>query len=550
GFNRRFDHFRDGVFQRTVAAALRLRYITVAVAFAGLIISIGLVASGRVGFNFFPSVEPDIAFANVRIAPGGGRTATEAALLEIEAAAYRAEAEFGYLEGGLIVQALAKVGSGIGRDNGLNSSGDEIGSVFLELTPADKRETRTDAFLAAWEAEVQPIAGLETLTLTPAQGGPPGREIDVRLSGGDPGALKRAASSVRQLLMSYPGINAVEDDLPYGKSELILELTEKGRALGFTTESVARQVRSAYAGVIAKRFARGEDEVLVRVRLDEAALAKQSVRDLYLRSPTGNETPLSEVVSFREKSGFAQIRREDGSRRVAVTAEVDETVTTSNIALDSLRRDGIAKIAAEAGVDFRFAGKAEEQAETFKDMGVGALIGVVLMYIVLSWVFGSFARPFAVMAIIPFGFIGATLGHLLMGYNLTILSMIALLGLAGILVNDSIVLISTIDRRIKDGDDLELATREGAVDRLRAVLLTSLTTIGGLAPLMFETSLQARFLIPMAVTIVFGLFFATALVLFLVPSLVMIGQDFRMCWLGVRRFLRRILGPDQGKQAV
>jgi multidrug efflux pump subunit AcrB len=362
--------------------------------------------------------------------------------------------------------------------------------------------------------------------------------------------LKRAAASVRQLLMSYPGINAVEDDLPYGKPELILELTEKGRALGFTTESVARQVRSAYSGAIAKRFARGEDEVLVRVRLDTTILANQSVRDLYLRSPSGDETPLSEVVSFREKSGFAQIRRVDGFRRVAVTAEVDETVTSSNIALAALRRDGIAKIAAEAGVTFQFAGKAEEQAETFKDMGVGALIGVVLMYIILSWVFGSFARPFAVMAIIPFGFIGATLGHLLMGYNLTILSMIALLGLAGILVNDSIVLISTIDRRIKDGDELLVATREGAVDRLRAVLLTSLTTIGGLAPLMFETSLQARFLIPMAVTIVFGLLFATALVLFLVPALVMIGEDFRASALGVRRFFRRIIGRNQGKQAA
>jgi len=190
-----------------------------------------------------------------------------------------------------------------------------------------------------------------------------------------------------------------------------------------------------------------------------------------------------------------------------------------------LERDGIQAIAAREDVKARFAGKAEEQAETFKDMGVGAIIGVVLMFIVLAWVFGSFGRPLAVMAIIPFGFIGAAIGHFVMGYDLTILSMIALLGLSGIAVNDSIVLITTIDGRIKNGEDIHTAAREGAVDRLRAVLLTSLTTICGLAPMMAETSLQARFLIPMAVTIVFGLGVVTFLVLFLIPALVVIGDD-------------------------
>ncbi|MEQ9122110.1 MAG: efflux RND transporter permease subunit, partial [Alphaproteobacteria bacterium] len=240
-----------------------------------------------------------------------------------------------------------------------------------------------------------------------------------------------AAAEVRGLLAAYPGVSGVEDDLPYGKPELIMELTDKGRALGFDTESVARQVRDAYAGAVATRFARGDDEVTVRVRLDEAALRRQSVRDLYLRAPGGAETPLSEVVSFREKEGFAQINREDGLRLTAITGEVDENVTTSDTVLAALERDGIAEIAARNGLGYRFAGKAEEQADTFSDMGTGALIGLILMYIVLAWVFGSFSRPFAVMAIIPFGFVGAALGHLVMGFDLTILSMIALLGLAG-----------------------------------------------------------------------------------------------------------------------
>lgn len=542
-FLQRFEAFREGAFRNLVGKALAWRYVTVASALGAFIIAVGLIAGGRVPFNFFPSVEPDVAFANLRIAPGGGRSATEDALREVESAAYRAELALGHPDGGLIVQALATVGTTAGREAGNGSSGDEIGSIFLELIPADRRDVRTNAFLAAWEDEIGPISGLESMTLTPAQGGPPGREIDVRLSGGDPIDLKRAAAEVRGLLRSYQGVSAIEDDLPYGKVELVMELTDKGRALGFTTESVARQVRDAYAGAVAKRFARGDDEVLVRVRLEQAVLAERGVRDLYLRAPGGAETPLSEVVNFREDAGFAQIRREDGARQVAVTAEIDETRTTSNDVLAALERDGVAGIADRHGLNYRFAGKAEEQAETFKDMGVGAGIGIVLMYIILAWVFGSFSRPFAVMAIIPFGFIGAALGHWLMGFDLTILSMIALLGLAGILVNDSIVLITTIDGRIAEGEDLETAAREGAVDRLRAVVLTSLTTIGGLMPMMFETSLQARFLIPMAVTIVFGLLAATLLVLFLVPALVLVGQDIRR---GVGRAFEWTRPPGAG----
>jgi multidrug efflux pump subunit AcrB len=349
----------------------------------------------------------------------------------------------------------------------------------------------------------------------------------VRLSGGDPAALKGAAQEVRQLLSNYSGTSAIEDDMPYGKPELVLELSSKGRAFGFTTENVARQVRDSYSGAIAKRFARGDDEVTVRVSLNEEALTEVPLRDLYLRSPSGTQIPLSEIVEFRETAGFSQIKREDGVRRIAVTAEIDEAVTTSNDVLAALEKDGLSGIAANYGVSYRFAGKAEEQQGTFKDMKTGAIIGLVLMYIVLCWVFGSFSRPIAVMLIIPFGFIGATLGHLFMGFDLTILSMIALLGLAGIVVNDSIVLIITIDGRRADGDDLVTAAAKGSVDRLRAVLLTSLTTIGGLTPMIFETSLQARFLIPMAVTIVFGLLVATFLVLFVVPALIVIGNDLK-----------------------
>jgi multidrug efflux pump subunit AcrB len=235
--------------------------------------------------------------------------------------------------------------------------------------------------------------------------------------------------------------------------------------------------------------------------------------------------PVSEVVVATDKQGFASIKREDGARQVAITAEIDKAVTTNDKVLDALGRDGLAEIAARHGLSFEFAGKAEEQARTLNDMKTGAVVGLIAIYIILAWVFASFAQPLVVMSVIPLGLVGAILGHWAMGFDLSILSLIALVGLSGIVVNDSIILVTTIDGRAREGEALESAIVNGTRDRLRAVILTSATTIGGLTPLMFERSLQAQFLIPMAVTIVFGLMATTFLVLIVVPALLAIKGD-------------------------
>ena len=330
---------------------------------------------------------------------------------------------------------------------------------------------------------------------------------------------------VRALLRRIPGLSDIEDDLPYGKQELVLEVTPRGRALGFTTESVGRQVRNAFEGVIAKRFPRGDEEVAVRVQYPRGTISEAALRDLYLRAPGGSEVPLSDVVEVTETSGFARIRREDGQRQVSIIAEVDEDVTTSGAVVAALGREGVPEIAARHGLTFDFKGKAEEQDLALGDLRTGAFVALAAIYIILAWVFGSYVQPLVVMSIIPFGIIGAVFGHLVMGFDITMLSLVALLGLSGILVNDSIILVSVINERRGRGEDAFAAIVGGTQDRLRAVLLTSLTTIGGLLPLMFETSLQARFLVPMAVTIVFGLIVATFLVLLVVPALMGIVED-------------------------
>lgn len=525
GFRRRFDaafaRFRDGPFRRAAALAVRWRHTTLAVAAASLIVSFGLIAGGRIQFVFFPSPEGDTVLADFSFAPGTPRARSEAMGAELDRALREAEAALAEPGESLVRLAVAKIGAPVdARQAETSVYGDHVGGMQAELAPSERRSVRTPALIAAWRERIRPPPGLETLTIRERQGGPPGRDLDIRLSGAPAETLKAAALDVRAALARYDGVSDAADDLPWGKRELIMEVTPRGRAMGFDTESVARQVRDAFEGAIALRFARGDEEVAVRVRLARDAAGEAALRGLYLRSPTGAEAPLAHVASLREKRGFALIRRQDGRREAAVAAEVDETAANPTELVTALAANDMPAIAAKHGVSYRFAGRAEEQAETLGDMQLGALVGFGAMYIVLAWVFASYVRPFAVMAIVPFGLVGAALGHLLLGFDLTILSLIGLLGLSGIVVNDSIILVSAIDERIAAGEPVHEAAVNGACDRLRAVVLTSLTTVGGLSPLLSETSLQAQFLKPMALTLVFGLMGATLLVLFVVPALV------------------------------
>jgi multidrug efflux pump subunit AcrB len=526
-FNRGFDLFRDGPFRRLVTWAIEWRYLTIAAAIACFVCSMGLVLGARVGFVFFPQPEADRIYANVRMAASSSRQQTEAMLQELERALVVAEEHLTDGEGGLVMMRLAKLGNTSGGGGANDERGDHIASMAVELEPSDSREIRTEEVIDAWRAELHEIPVVEALTIRPATAGPPGREVDIRLSGEDIGALKTVAQEIQVLLARYPGVTDIKDDLPYGKEDLILELTPHGRALGFTTESVARQVRGAFEGVIAQRFPRGDKEITVRVQFSRKNIGADILDHFYLRSPTDSEVALSEVVSIRSQQGFSLLKREDGKRQVAITAELAEDLITTDKVIEALERDGVRTIASQHEIDVSFSGKAEEQTETLADMRLGALIGLSSIYIILAWVFASYTRPLVVMSLIPLGFVGATLGHWILGFDLTMLSMIALVGLSGIVVNDSIILVSTIRDRLESGESMHEAIVMGACERFRAVILTSATTIGGLSPLMFETSLQAQFLIPMAITISFGLFVTTFLVLLVIPALIAVQSDCR-----------------------
>jgi multidrug efflux pump subunit AcrB len=288
------------------------------------------------------------------------------------------------------------------------------------------------------------------------------------------------------------------------------------------------------------RFPRGDDEVTVRLVQAPASPGSQALREFELRSPTGTFVPLSEVVDMTERQGFSAIQRRDGRSTISVTGDIDTAVTTTGGVVEQLTAGGGLDLIAGQSRRHLFLRRALRGAgKRFADLRLGVAVALSVIYIILAWVFASYWRPIAVLLIIPFGIVGAIFGHWVLGYQLTILSFIGLLGLAGILVNDSIILVARLEERRAAGDTIAEAAIGASRDRLRAVLLTSLTTIGGLLPLLYEKSLQAQFLLPMAITIVFGLAMTTLLVLFLVPALVGIGDD-------VTRALTFIYGRRRG----
>ena len=520
-FDGGFERLRMGPFRLVAQAAFRWRYATLGLALASLILSIGAVMGGRVGFQFFPSPEGETLNAHIVMAAGTPREDVEAVLVEIDQALVTATDDLAPEGETLIDSRVAEIGIA-GNIRGMNAA-----QISVQLNASEVRTVRTTDIVRAWRAAIPTIPGVEMLTIQERRGGPPGRDLDIRLSGGSPDTLKTAALELREVLAGYAGVSNIGDDLAYGKPEIIMALTPRGTALGFTLQSVGQQVRDAFDGAIARRFAEGEDEVTIRVLRDQPEDGFAALENLSLKSPQGIFVPLTEIVTLNERQGFSAIQRINGATTVSVSADLDTNVTTPAEMVAALQSGSVPAIARSHGLAYEFAGRDEERRKSFADLRFGAFVALGLIYLILAWLFASYSLPLAVMLIIPCGFVGALVGHLLLGFPLTILSLMGLLGLSGILVNDSIILVSRAVERRGWGEDLETAVVMASCDRFRAVLLTSLTTVGGLTPLLFERSLQAQFLMPMAVTLVFGLAFATLFVLFLVPAVLGIGHDLR-----------------------
>lgn len=530
-----FARFRDGPFRRMVERALRWRGTTVAISLGLMILAVGLIAGGRIGFVFFPTPEGQVVYANATFVAGTPRAHTEAFLGELERALLAAEAELG---GGLVQTAVSRLGGTITSGSGSSARGDQLAGIMVELTPPDTRTVRNERFLATWREKLPPTPGIELLTFTARQSGPPGRDINIRLTGDDADALKTAALELAETLNSIPGVSEPEDDMPYGREQLIYRLTPAGEALGLTTESLGRQLRAAFDGALAQLVQVGRDELEVRVMLPRAERSRLDVFErITVSLPDGRFVPLTTVASWEARRGFEALRHAEGRLAVEVSAAVDAELSNANAVQAELERNTLPALSERYGFDFSFEGRSADQRETMADMRAGLILGLGLIYLVLVWSFSSWSWPLVVMSAIPLGLAGAIFGHWALGIDLTILSMFGLFGLAGIVVNNSIILVTLFKELHHKGAVLQDALIGASCGRLRAVLLTSLTTIGGLTPLMFERSLQAQFLIPMATSIAFGLGFSALLVLFFVPALLSLLETMR-AWMGLRAPLR------------
>jgi multidrug efflux pump subunit AcrB len=522
--DRGFDAFRDRLFRPFATLAIANRFTTVAASVALLLFAVGLMAGGRIGFTFFPTPESQIINANVTFVAGTPRATVDRFLAHLEEAVHATEQALDEERGsGEIINVVLAFH---GAKSGGGAAADQLGGLTVELIDGDLRDVRNAEFIQAWRERIDPPAGLENLTIASRRVGPPGRDLTIRLMGPDAEVLKAAAVDLSETISGIEGVREVEDDMAYGREQLIYSLTPAGEALGLTVADLGRQLRTAFDGQLVQIFQDGPDEVEVRVRLPEAERATlASLYRLNIRTPSGESVPLTSVADWRSRRGFEVLRHADGRLAVEVTADVDTSVNNSNRITAALQQGPLTALERDYGIHYSFEGRSADQRDTLDDMKKGLILGLILIYVILAWVFSSYGWPLVVMAVIPFGLTGALIGHWVMGIDLTILSLFGMFGLSGIVVNDSIILVTFYKHLRASGMAVQQALVEAACQRLRAVMLTSMTTVAGLTPLLFEKSYQAQFLIPMATSIAFGLAFATVLVLLVIPSLLSMHES-------------------------
>ncbi len=534
------DRFIHRGYQPFLETVLEWRYLTLAVGGATLLLTIGLVAGGRIQFVFFPNVEADFVAADITMPQGTPAEVTAAAVRRLEetALAVRAELEGENTEDGdrVFRHVLAAIGEQPLRIvRGLNSgetgaefSAAHLGEVTIELVPSEKRSVTSAFVVNRWRELTGPIPEAVELTFSSSLFSP-GEPINVQFTGPDIDDLNRVSRGLQERLAGYPGVFDISDSFLEGKQEIKLFIKPSAEALGLTLSDLARQVRQGFYGEEVQRIQRGRDDVKVMVRYP--ADRRRSLGDLEtmrIRTPDGIEVPFRTVAEAKIGRGFASIRRVDRRRAINVTAEVDTAEANPNDILADLRDSVLPGLLADhPEIHFTFEGQGREQRETLSGLFRGFAIALMVIYTLMAIPFRSYLQPLIVMSAVPFGLVGAVWGHALLGLDLTILSMFGIVALAGVVVNDNLVLVNYINRTRARGVPLGGAIRQAGVARFRPILLTSLTTFAGLTPLLLEKSVQARFLVPMAVSLAFGVLFATFISLLLVPAGYLILEDLR-----------------------
>ncbi|MEM9317842.1 MAG: efflux RND transporter permease subunit [Pseudomonadota bacterium] len=536
--NRGFDWLRDRAFRPFIRGVIWMRYPVVAAAILILASQAALFIRGDVNWRFFNAPELSSVAGNFAMLDGATREDSLAMMAELQRAAEAVAARYEEEHGANpIIYAVTEIGGGTGRglSSAANKDSDLLGSIAIELIDADLRSYSSFAFVADLQDEVRQLPLVEELSFRGFRGGPGGDAIDVELFGAETDVLKEAAEAIKAALAVNPEVSALEDNLAYDREELSLSLTPQGEALGFEISALGQVLRNRLGGIEAARFPDGVRTGSIRVELPEDELTADFLERMLLRTGSGEYVPLADIVSVTARTGFSSILRENGVVTVSVTGDLseDDPVRAEAI-MEELETLILPQIAAEYGVGFDLSGLAEQERDFLSDAGLGLAFCLAGIYLVLAWIFASWTRPAVVMAIIPFGLIGTIYGHYAWDVPLSMFTVVGLIGMTGIIINDSIVLVTTIDEYAEDRG-LWPAIVDGVSDRLRPVLLTTLTTVLGLAPLLYEGSSQAQFLKPTVITLVYGLAVGMFVVLLVVPAILAMQAD-----LGTRfRALRR-----------
>lgn len=543
--NRGFLWVRERLFRPFMAGVIRARYVVLAGVVAVLASQVALFIRGDVQWRFFNAPERGSVTGNFAMAEGATRADTLAMMREMQRATEALGAQYAEEYGtNPIDYVIAQIGGNAGRglDGADSKDADLLGGISIELIDADLRPYSSFAFVAELQDAVvnHPLA--ETVSFRGWRSGPGGDALDVQFYGADTQVLKAASQDLQDALRQYPEVSAVQDNLAYDKEELILDLTPQGQALGFTIDTLGRVLRHRLGGIEAATYPDGPRSATIRVELPEGELTADFLERTQMRTPDGQYVPLADIVSVDRRTGFSTVRRENGIRLISVTGDIseDDPARASEITT-ALREDILPRIASERQVDFRIGGLSEQEGTFLSDALTGLILVLTGIYLVLAWVFGSWTRPMVVMAVIPFGLVGTIYGHALWEEPLSMFTVVGLLGMTGIIINDSIVLVGTIDEYEATRGVIP-SIIDGAADRLRPVMLTTLTTVLGMAPLLYEQSQQAQFLKPTVITLVYGLGFGMFLVLLVVPALVAAQHDIGRQIRAMRRAMRARAG--------
>jgi len=521
--NEILDKFVYEKYVPFVSKCIRNRYITLSTFIGALIIAAGLMAGGIVRVVFLPEIPSDFIQATVTMVEGSPEQQTRAIMNKLEEAALSLNGKFEFVDSETgetstdIVDHVIIVGSGVSS-----------GTAAIELDKDVPNQVESDLITEYLLNYVGEMPGLKSLVFSAGQvfGGNP---ISYQLVSDNPQELTAAASELEDKLRTYNGLINIRNEAVNNKDELRLQLKPQAEVMGFTLNDLSTQVRYAFYGSQAQRLQRGDDEVRVMVRYpEEERLSVGDLEDMYIRTDQGDVVPFTSIADFNMQPGYAQINRVESERSVAVNADIIESMVEPNVVNNDIKNTFFPELKSRyPSVDYREDGGTAEQASIIQDMLRGMMFAIFGIYALLAIPLRSYTQPVMIMGVIPFGMVGAIVGHLLVGIPVNFMSFLGIIALSGVVVNDSIILVNFVNEATAEGKPVIRAVIDGGARRFRAILLTSLTTFFGLLPILVETSMQAQFLIPMATSLAFGIVFATVITLLLIPCLYVILEDFK-----------------------